>query len=81
MDVSPAVYAEIKERLEACGQNRVIQVNNPTGGTFETLSLNDIAIKAETDERIKVWIIFNGKRINKKAQKRGKMLPPEGTSA
>lgn len=84
MDVSPAVFEELKARFEACGAKRLILVNDvsKTSGSYEALNLNNVAVRTETDERVKVWLIYDGKRLNKpKEKKHGKLLPPEGTKA
>lgn len=55
LDVSAAAFAEIKKRLELCGHHERI--------TKEGLEMEGLMLRSETDQRIKVWILFEGKKI------------------
>lgn len=72
LDVSAAAFEEIKQRLLACGQaERIGKANG-----VEAIDLSDLAIKSETDERVKVFIMFNGRRV---AVKQPPSPPPNET--
>ena len=61
LDVSATAFEEIKTRLLACGQAERIGKHNDT----EAIDLSDLALKRETDERVQVFLLFQGKRIDK----------------
>ena len=59
MDVSAAAYEELKMRLQVTGQGeRIKQIAD-----HEVLDLSNIVLQRETDERVQVYIVFDGKRL------------------
>jgi hypothetical protein len=59
LDISAAAYEEITQRLEAVNyQHCFTSVDGA-----EVIDMNGIALKRETDERVKVYILFEGKKL------------------
>jgi hypothetical protein len=60
LDISPAAYEEIKRRLESCSQPE--RLYKETDGTI-VLDMNGIALRRENDEKVQVWLLFQGKKV------------------
>jgi hypothetical protein len=59
LDISAAAFEEIKQRLEAVSyQHTFIKTDGQ-----DLIDMQGIALKRETDERVKVYILFDGKKL------------------
>jgi len=61
LQISAAAFEEIKERLEHCGWKEACV--KPLNPTEEVIDFGDVGLKRETDEKVTVFIAYDGKLI------------------
>ena len=59
LDVSPACYEEIKQRLALVNYHHAFTESDGQ----PVIDMHGIALKREVDGRVQVYIVFDGKRL------------------
>lgn len=74
LDISAAAYQEVLERLKAVdATKRVVEAEHPAGHC-QALDMTNVLLRRETDERVKVWLVFDGRRLNPSKEKKAEFV-------
>lgn len=64
LDVSPACYAEIRARLEAVEYQHTFTESDGK----PVIDMHGIALRSEDDQRVRCYLVFEGKVVKPEAQ-------------